>query len=243
MNVVYHPRFLEDYPTASCECPDRIVGILGELKGHTLVTPDAVSDAQLNLVHGKAHIETVKKEYPDAYDVAVRAAGGAVKTAYLSLEKPAFGLIRPPGHHASRDSAWGFCFFNNMALSLKMLKEQGLIKNALVLDIDLHFGDGTVNILGGEPWVTIFNTRARDRTRYMEEVESILQEDEYDIIGVSAGFDTYIKDWGGVLTTDDYFTIGNLVKKASEKRFGLLEGGYYLPDLGKNVSAFLKGLY
>lgn len=242
MNVVYHPRFLEDYPTASCECPDRIAAILEELRGYPLVAPDAVSDPQLSLVHGEGHISTVKREYPAAYNVAVLAAGGAVKTAHLSLEEPAFGLIRPPGHHASRDSAWGFCFFNNIALSLTMLKRENLIRDALVLDIDLHFGDGTANILGNETWVSIFNTKTHERTQYMEEVRAVLQDCECDIIAVSAGFDTYVKDWGGILTTDDYFTIGSLVKKAAEKRFGLLEGGYYLPDLGKNVKAFLRGL-
>ncbi|MBU7037529.1 MAG: histone deacetylase family protein [Theionarchaea archaeon] len=243
MNVVYHPRFLEDYPTASCECPDRIVNILEALEGYALVAPEAASDAQLSMIHGGTYIETVKKECPDTYAVAALAAGGAAKTALLSLEEPAFGLIRPPGHHASRNSAWGFCFFNNMALSLTMLKEQGLIRNALVLDIDLHFGDGTVDILGSEPWVSIFNTRAHERTHYMDDVRKVLREHEYDVIGVSTGFDTYVRDWGGILTTEDYFIIGSLVKKSSEKRFALLEGGYYLPDLGKNVLSFLKGLY
>ncbi|MBU7015703.1 MAG: histone deacetylase family protein, partial [Theionarchaea archaeon] len=51
MNVVYHPRFLEDYPTVSCECPDRIVNILEALEGYTLVAPEAASDAQLSMIH------------------------------------------------------------------------------------------------------------------------------------------------------------------------------------------------
>ncbi len=68
----------------------------------------------------------------------------------------------------------------------------------------------------------------------------------YDIIGVSAGFDTYEKDWGRSLKTADYYTIGNIIKEAAGscrgRRFALLEGGYYVADLGKNVRSFLEGL-
>ncbi|HUV46194.1 MAG TPA: histone deacetylase family protein, partial [Dehalococcoidia bacterium] len=69
---------------------------------------------------------------------------------------------------------------------------------------------------------------------------------EYDIIGVSAGFDTYEKDWGRSLKTEDYNTIGSMIKETAKsckgRRFALLEGGYYIPDLGKNVKSFLEGL-
>lgn len=242
MKVVYHPQYLTDYPTASCECPERISSILEELKGVDFVEPEKVTEKELTLIHGEAHIRRIKNNYPDVYSIAVLSAGGAVKTAEIALKEPAFGLIRPPGHHASRDSAWGFCFFNNMALSLSVLKERSLIEKALVLDIDLHFGDGTVNILGDQNWVFIFNTSIDYRVDFVEEVEAALEENEYNIVGVSAGFDTYVKDWGGILTTEDYYTIGTLVKNNCKSRFALLEGGYYLPDLGKNVKAFIDGM-
>jgi acetoin utilization deacetylase AcuC-like enzyme len=241
MKVVYHRKYMEDYPTASCECPERMLAILESLRGYEIITPESIAEKGLELIHGLAHIQRVKNNYPAVYEVATYSAGGAVRAAEISLNEPAFGLIRPPGHHASRDSAWGFCFFNNMALTLKMLREHSLIDRALVLDIDLHFGDGTVNILGNEPWVTIHNTRAVDRKDFVDEVEEALEEEEYDIVGVSAGFDTYEKDWGGILTTEDYSTIGECVKTHSERRFALLEGGYYIPDLGKNVRAFVEG--
>ncbi|MGD2246947.1 MAG: histone deacetylase family protein [Candidatus Methanofastidiosia archaeon] len=241
MKVVYHPAYLEDYPTVSCECPDRILSIYESLKGSfQFAEPEKIHEKDLEMVHSNPHIQNVKKDSA-VFTAAVYAASGAVTTARLSVQEPAFGLIRPPGHHASRNSAWGFCFFNNMALSLKILKEHSNIENALILDIDLHFGDGTVNILGDEPWVTIFNARTHDRTAFLAEVEHVLHHRTYDVIGVSAGFDTYTKDWGGILTTEDYRTTGALVKKRCETRFALLEGGYYIPDLGKNVKAFLEG--
>jgi acetoin utilization deacetylase AcuC-like enzyme len=241
MKVVYHPKYMEDYPTVSCECPERLSAILESLKGYEIIAPEKITEKDLELIHGLAHIQRMKNNYPHVYEIATYSAGGAVKAAEISLNEPAFGLIRPPGHHASRDSAWGFCFFNNMALALKMLREDSLIDKALVLDIDLHFGDGTVNILGNESWVSIYNTRAVDRGDFVEEVEEILEEEECDIVGVSAGFDTYEKDWGGILTTEDYSTIGALVKAHSKRRFALLEGGYYIPDLGRNVKAFIEG--
>jgi acetoin utilization deacetylase AcuC-like enzyme len=242
MKVVYHPQYGTDYPTASCECPERVSSIIEALKGIDFVEPEKVTEKELLLIHDKAHISTVKNDYPHVYDTAALSAGGAVKTAEIALREPAFGLIRPPGHHASRDSAWGFCFFNNMALSLTLLKERSLIEKALVLDIDLHFGDGTVDILGDTDWVSIFNTRTDEREEFVSAVEKVLDEKEYDIVGVSAGFDTYERDWGGILTTKDYYTIGELVKNNCKSRFALLEGGYYIPDLGKNVKAFIDGM-
>jgi len=66
--------------------------------------------------------------------------------AELAIEgKPSFGLIRPPGHHASPDSCWGFCYFNNIAIAIRRLIDEGRVKKALIIDFDLHFGDGTFN--------------------------------------------------------------------------------------------------
>jgi acetoin utilization deacetylase AcuC-like enzyme len=101
---------------------------------------------------------------PDVYDVAILAAGGAMLTAATALAgEPAFGLLRPPGHHASPDSHWGFCFFNNMAVAVERLRRQGLIGSALILDIDLHFGDGTDRFFANIPEVEVINIESRRR--------------------------------------------------------------------------------
>ena len=75
----------------------------------------------------------------------------------------------------------------------------------------------------------------------------ILEKQRADIIAVSAGFDRGVEDWGGLLTTEDYQTIGKLVKEFSERvcqgrRYGVLEGGYNHDVLGRNVKAFLDGI-
>jgi acetoin utilization deacetylase AcuC-like enzyme len=162
--------------------------------------------------------------------------------------QPTFGLIRPPGHHASPHSCWGFCYFNNIAIAIKKLLSEEKIKSALILDFDLHYGDGTSNTFSGSPSVSYFHPEGTRREGFLEEVKRSLQtEKPYDIIAISAGFDRHEEDWGGLLKTEDYFTIGKWAKEASlehcqGRRFGVLEGGYNHSVLGRNVKSFLQGL-
>ena len=111
---------------------------------------------------------------------------------------------------------------------------------------DLHFGDGNVNILGSEAWVEILNPRSRERRAYLDEVGEALDRTAADVIAVSAGFDNHARDWGGLLETDDYRTMGARVREAAVRTqggcYGLLEGGYNHDVLGENVLAFLRGL-
>jgi acetoin utilization deacetylase AcuC-like enzyme len=199
---------------------------------------------QLRAAHSIDHIESVKLER--VYDIAALAAGGAIQAARIGLKEPAFALIRPPGHHASRSSCWGFCYFNNMSVALMALKNEGLINTAFVLDFDLHYGDGNVNILGTEPWVQILNPGGRTREDYIKEVHKQLSGIKADMIGISAGFDHHVDDWGGLLETQDYETMGRMVRDAAQASgggcFAILEGGYNHSVLGRNVLALLKGL-
>jgi acetoin utilization deacetylase AcuC-like enzyme len=180
------------------------------------------------------------------YEIAALAAGGAIQAAQRGLEEPAFALVRPPGHHASADSAWGFCYFNNMAVALMRLKEEGRIDHAFILDFDLHYGDGNVNLLGHRSWVTILNPEDASADRYLEETHRTLRRAKFDIIGVSAGFDNHREDWGGLLVTEDYEALGRMVRQAADRNhsgcFGILEGGYNHQVLGDNVRAFLRGM-
>jgi acetoin utilization deacetylase AcuC-like enzyme len=84
-----------------------------------------------------------------------------------------------------------------------------------------------------------------DKKGYLRQVESALEGCEYDIVAISAGFDTYVEDWGGLLTNDDFFNLGRTIKEFSElycsgKRFAILEGGYH-PDLRYNIKKFIEG--
>jgi acetoin utilization deacetylase AcuC-like enzyme len=248
MKVVYHPRYLEVYASDPAAQAGRIESILKEVSPYyELVTPEPASIEDIELVHTKWHVAEIQR-MRQTYEVALLAAGGAIKAAELAMGgEPAFGLIRPPGHHASPDSCWGFCFFNNMAISIAKLRKEGKINRAVILDFDLHFGDGTENFFSRVPEVVYHHPEDRNRQEFVDGIARFLEEQRADIIAVSAGFDRGVEDWGGLLTTEDYQTIGKLVKEFSLKacqgrRYGVLEGGYNHSVLGQNVRAFLDGI-
>jgi acetoin utilization deacetylase AcuC-like enzyme len=85
----------------------------------------------------------------ESYETALYAVGGCVNAVDLVIKgcyQNAFALVRPPGHHASRSNAKGFCIFNNVAAAAKNLVEHHDLKRVLILDIDAHSGDGTQGI-------------------------------------------------------------------------------------------------
>ncbi|MBA4393429.1 MAG: acetylpolyamine aminohydrolase [Desulfobacca sp.] len=245
MKVVYHPDFIQVYtsdPAAEAGRMEAIWTVVQDQVERIEASP--ATREQIDLAHSPEHIAQVTRR--GLYDIASLAAGGAIQAARIGLREPAFALIRPPGHHASADHSWGFCYFNNMAIALLTLHNEGLISQTLVLDIDLHFGDGTVNILGNEEWARIYNPAARSREAFLTAVEEILSDIQVDLIGISAGFDYHREDWGGLLTTEDYATIGSMTRKASlacgAGCFAVLEGGYNHQVLGQNVAALLEGM-
>jgi len=245
MKVIFHERFHDVYtsdPAAAMGRIEAVTSVLGDRVDFVAAVPAKEDD--ILAVHEPAHVKCVK--YEGLYDIAALAAGGAIQAAETGLHEPCFALIRPPGHHASSDKAWGFCYFNNMAIVLECLHRKGKIANAFVLDFDLHFGDGTVNILGSKGYATIFNPSSSDPREYIASVEEHLGASAWDIIGVSAGFDNHEEDWGGLLSTEDYRTMGRLVRRAALKSqggcFAILEGGYNHQVLGWNVLAFIEGM-
>jgi acetoin utilization deacetylase AcuC-like enzyme len=249
MKVIFHPRFYGAYTSNPAAAPGRMEPMVKALeKEFEFIEPEAASERDLERVHGRSHVQFVKGER-QVYEVGILAAGGAILAAEMACEgHPAFGLIRPPGHHASPHSCWGFCYFNNIAIAIKRLISEKKIKSALILDFDLHYGDGTSNTFSGFTSVSYFHPEGTRREGFLGEVQRCLQtERPYDVIAISAGFDRHEEDWGGLLKTEDYFTIGKLAREASlercqGRRFGVLEGGYNHSVLGRNVRSFLQGL-
>jgi acetoin utilization deacetylase AcuC-like enzyme len=234
MKIVYHPLMRESYDRTPAGAPGRLdtsVEILSKHPDYEFVEARPATEEEINRAHAPGHIERVRRDYDSTrenllYQVATLAAGGAIMTAEIAVQgEPAFGLIRPPGHHASHSSYWGFCYYSNLALSLLALRANGLIESAFVLDFDLHVGDGTIDILGHDKQFII----------------------HVDIIAASAGFDQYERGWGSNLTTQAFHEIGRVMfefaaERCEGRRYGLLEGGYNFEDLGKNVLAFCEGL-
>lgn len=157
------------------ESPARLDAVKDALRGRGLLArmvdteaPKATTE-QLARAHSVRHVETIHgltpvigftpidpdtRLGPGTWDAALRAAGAVVRATDLVLDGAAdraFCCVRPPGHHAERERATGFCFFNNVAVgALHALRARGLGRVAVV-DFDAHFANGTADILGDEP--------------------------------------------------------------------------------------------
>lgn len=251
MKIVFSEEFLvSDYAKDGASEQGRIEVIIKSLEeepGYQFVKPAFIDESDILLGHSAKYLSQVKED-AKLFRMASLSAGAAIMASEIAMaHEPAFACIRPPGHHASFDSSWGYCVFGNMGLALLRLQARGLISSAFVLDFDAHTGDGTINLLQNFSNCRILNPYREKREDYLKEIEDFTRDlTSADIIGVCAGFDTYIKDVGRKLTTFDFYQIGYMMKKTAQRlangrRFAILEGGYYLPDLGKNVLAFCQG--
>lgn len=257
MKIIYHPLMLKKYDRTPAGDSGRLESAVEVLSGTPdleFIEPRPATEEEILRVHTKSLYEEVKRQSESSpngllFEMASLAAGGSIMAGeFAASGEPAFALIRPPGHHASRGSHWGFCYFNNIAVSLLNLKTEGRIQSAFILDFDLHEGDGNINILGGDRRWIIHNPDGRGDSEYLKNAKRALDDSpDVDIIVASAGFDQYEHDWGGNLSTEAYRKLGLLMCEFAEarcegRRYALLEGGYNYEDLGKNILAFCDGL-
>lgn len=251
MKIIFNDKFYNSEYIHDCSSvPGRMEAIMDSIHNDTQYQVIQSGSADLDdiaRVHERQYIDSVKTNQA-VYDMALLSAGGAIKASQLAMNsEPAFACIRPPGHHAHPSSAWGYCFFCNIAIALKKLRHEGRISSAFILDFDAHGGDGTIDCLSDWKEAIILNPMADDRNSYVALIEGFVKNlDRVDILAVNAGFDSYDKDVGHKLATFDFYRIGYILKLLAKKmehnrRFAVLEGGYYLPDLGKNVLAFCQG--
>ena len=141
-------------------------------KGGRTMPPRAASREELERVHEPAYLDRIASTAgravmldedtftsPASADIALLAAGAAVQAAEHAVQdrEPAFALVRPPGHHAERDKAMGFCLYNNIAVAAAAMLHRGLSRVAIV-DIDVHHGNGTQWIFYDDPRVLYVST-------------------------------------------------------------------------------------
>jgi acetoin utilization deacetylase AcuC-like enzyme len=111
--------------------------------------------------HGIHHLDPDTAMSPGTWQAALRAAGAGVMATDLVMrgEAPnAFCAVRPPGHHAERARAMGFCFFNNIAVAARHGVEQWGLKRVAIIDFDVHHGNGTEEIFAGDEQVLMVST-------------------------------------------------------------------------------------
>jgi acetoin utilization deacetylase AcuC-like enzyme len=184
------------------------------------------------------------------WDAALRAAGAALAAtdAVIAGElENAFCAIRPPGHHACRDKAMGFCFFNNVAIAAKYALERHGLRRVAIVDFDVHHGNGTEDIVAGDQRIlmvsffqhpfypmdwplsnagNLVNLPVPAYTKGMEVrdlIESIwiprLEAFRPEMIFISAGFDAHREDDMGQmgLVEQDYAWITHRIKDVAQR--------------------------
>jgi acetoin utilization deacetylase AcuC-like enzyme len=179
---VYDDIYLEHKTTPGHpERPERLTAIVDNLKKKGVyskllhLSPYPVEMEWLTKIHTKEYIERVKRSCRDgvsyldsadtpissmSYESALMAAGGmlsAIDAVMAGKVKNAFCAVRPPGHHAVQDRAMGFCIFNNIAIGARYIQEKYGLSKILIVDWDVHHGNGTQDSFYDDPNVFYFS--------------------------------------------------------------------------------------
>ncbi len=176
--LIYHRDYLKHETGSHPERKERLLSILSYLKENRimeqldLIQPAPAELTEIEYIHTSAYIDKAKKyselEIPldpdtilckDSYGVALLAAGGGITAVDSVLDKyeNSFALVRPPGHHAMPDRGMGFCIFNNIAIAARHAQKKGK-KRVLIVDWDVHHGNGTQEAFYDDPMVLYFST-------------------------------------------------------------------------------------
>ena len=284
MHVITDERCLGYSQPGHPERPQRVAGTLALLREQREIEiiweePLAVTDEAIARAHEQAHLQRIANpdgpldgdtpDYPEIDAHARRSIGGGLRALELAREgKPNFSLLRPPGHHATREQAMGFCYFNSIAITALAARAAGVEKVA-VFDFDVHHGNGTEDILRtveGTAFFSIHQHPAYPGTgqksfdnchnytvppdtpndgwrKTASTALADLKKFNPDLLCVSAGFDAYKRDplCQQQLEVEDFTWIARQLRQLNKPQANLLEGGYS-SDLPKLILAYLKGL-
>jgi acetoin utilization deacetylase AcuC-like enzyme len=280
MMIFYDPRCLQYFSPGHPERPERIRRTAPLLKDRhpewEWQRPCAATDDELLRAHSRQHIERVVDAredfdldtplYPNLETYARQSAGGAIEAARAALRgESTFSLMRPPGHHATRDQPMGFCYFSNIAVAALDALENGAERVA-IWDFDGHHGNGTEAIVahnrriqfasihqfpaypgtGAKSFANVDNYPVAPFTPRNEHVHVAKDSLEKlvtfkpDLLLISAGFDAYARDplLQMTLEREDFAKFGEWLSNIDILAAVVLEGGYS-DDLPELIDAFL----
>ena len=125
-------------------------------------TPEYVERVKKSCAAGTGYVDTPDAPASsDSYEAALAAAGGVLEAVDAVMDrriKNAFCAVRPPGHHALKNRAMGFCLFNNVAIAAKYIQKKHKLAKVLIVDWDVHHGNGTQAAFYDDPTVFYFST-------------------------------------------------------------------------------------
>jgi acetoin utilization deacetylase AcuC-like enzyme len=181
MTILYtHPIFLKHETGIHPENPDRLRAITARLDSAGLLdrckkgecraiaepdvlaihSPDMLAQARNTSSQGGGFLDPDTVVSPESYQVALTAAGtavAAVDAIVQGVDERALCLVRPPGHHATSNRSMGFCLFNNIALAVQHARAKHGLARILIVDWDVHHGNGTQDIFYADPAVFFFS--------------------------------------------------------------------------------------
>lgn len=278
--TILHDPVCADYGSAMRpEQPARVVRSVAHLrKTHpdwTWHVPMIADEASVLLAHTPELLKRIghgpdidgdTPHFPGIRDHALRAVGSALTAADLARQgQKVFSLMRPPGHHATRGQAMGFCYLNQIAIAALRQAADG--RRVAVWDFDAHHGNGTEDILRGKERTffasvhqypgypgtgttsqdNIVNFPVAPHTPRADHMAALVrswdavQAFQPDLVLVSAGFDAYARDpiTSMTLEADDFAELGRWLARAGLPAAAILEGGYS-PDLPELIDVFLS---
>jgi acetoin utilization deacetylase AcuC-like enzyme len=282
MVVVHDPACVEYEVAGHPESPARVGRTLRHLRDQIELAvqwaaPVEVPQEALLRAHSAGHLKRLERVedfdadtpwFPGLPEHARRAVGGGLAALEHALAgRRAFSLMRPPGHHATREQAMGFCYLSSAAIVALSAQAAGR-KRVAVFDFDVHHGNGTEDILMGREGVSFYSvhqypaypgtgvrsqgncrnypvaphTSAAACMEVIQEAWEDLMAEGPDLVVVSAGFDAYRGDplAEQQLEEADFRRIGKMIHAAGVPAAAILEGGYSR-DLPELILAFLVG--